>query len=164
MRWIGGYLGAMAIGAIMVAGLSGCTISTDSKTTTVTTTAPSSSTAGSPSAPSSSTTTSYTGTTSQGLPITFTATSDMVQSLNFGWRAKCTDGQVHTNTISLGSAPISDGSFSLGGTLNTGGVAHVEGKIDGDTASGELSRSRGSSFNTDCVATGISWEAHAGTG
>lgn len=163
MRSIGRHWKTVGIAAILAGSLSGCTVSSDSSTTTVTSTATVTS-----SAPATSTTPtstdSYTGTTSQGLPITFTASESEIVSLNFGWRATCADGQVHSNTISLGSAPIQDGSFSLGGTLNTGGVAHVEGKLNGSTASGTLSRAKGSAFGTDCVATGITWEAHAGTG
>ena len=105
----------------------------------------------------------YSGTTSQGLPISFAATPRAVLTVSFDWRARCADGQVHTNTIRLGGAPIQNGSFVIDGTLTTGGVAHVEGTVKGGSASGHLSRSKGSAFGTNCVATGISWKAHTGS-
>jgi hypothetical protein len=154
-----GTTALMAIGLV----LSGCGVDVHTggsvAPSTVTVTSPTAS----PS-PQTSGGVSYTGTTSQGLPISLAATSNAVLALRFGWRAHCEDGQIHSNTISLGSAPITDGSFTIDSTLETGGVAHVEGKIDGDTASGQLSRSKGSAFGTDCVATGIAWQAQAGSG
>jgi hypothetical protein len=104
----------------------------------------------------------FTGTTSQGLPISFTATPTAILSLNFDWTANCADGQTHTNTISAGGGPISQGSFSLGGILNTGGSFQVDGTVNGSTASGTLSRSGPSAFGTfDCTATGVTWQANA---
>jgi hypothetical protein len=144
----------MAI-AIVVAGVAGCGGSDDSTTTvTSTVTAPSGSTG----------VTTYTGTTEQGLPISFSATSDAVVEISFGWRAPCADGQVRSNSISLGGGPIHDETFSFGGVLETGGVAQVEGTIDGDTASGTFSRSKGTAFGIDCKVTDVSWEADAGAG
>ena len=105
---------------------------------------------------------SFVGTTSQNLPISFAATPSGVLTLSFDWRARCEDGQVHENTIRLGGAPIQKGSFVIDSTLETGGVAHVEGMVDGKTASGTLSRSKGSAFGTNCLATGISWSARSG--
>lgn len=107
------------------------------------------------------------GETSQGLPIRFEVDSGgYVTGVEFGWRARCADGEVHTNTIALGGTRIHYGVFSLGGTLETGGVAHVAGKFDGREAEGTLSRSRGSAFGTNCRATGIDWNAEVtpGTG
>jgi hypothetical protein len=132
----------------------------DSSTTTIITTAPTpTSSGGVPSGAQS-----FVGTTDQGQPISFTVLGSTVNSVRFGWTAKCDDGQVHSNTIALGSAPIADdGSFSVSGTLTTGGYGQVDGKIDGDNASGTLSRSKGSAFGTNCVASGVTWEAHAGS-
>ncbi len=102
---------------------------------------------------------SYVGVTSQGLPITFVVNPGSVSSVRFGWRARCADGEIHTNSIALDSARIHYGVFSLGGLLETGGIAHVDGRIKGSTASGTLSRKRGTAFGTNCRATGIRWHA-----
>jgi len=110
-------------------------------------------------APSGATT--YVGTTDQGREISFAATSSAVFDLSFGWSAPCADGKVRSNSIDLGGAAIHDGTFSFGGVLETGGVAQVEGKIDGDIASGTFSRSRGTAFGIDCKVTDVAWEAHA---
>lgn len=155
MRLIGWRSNAtafMAI-AIVVLGVAGCGGSDDSTTTTVT------STVTAPSSPDSAT--SYAGTTDQGLPVTIIATSNAVLEFSFGWRAHCADGQVRSNSISIGGAPIRDGSFSFDSVLETGGVAQVEGKIDEEGASGTLSRSKGTAFGVDCTATGIIWQALA---
>ncbi len=101
----------------------------------------------------------YTGTTDQGLPIALVVSKNAVTGVRFGWRARCQDGQVHTNSIALGGGPIRHGAFRVGGTLETGGVAHVAGSVNGPTASGHLSRSEGSAFGTNCRATGITWRA-----
>jgi hypothetical protein len=105
----------------------------------------------------------YSGTTSQGLPVSFAATHKAVLTVSFGWTARCEDGQVHTNTIRLGGAPIQNGSFVIDALLETGGVAHFEGTVEGSKASGHLSRSKGSAFGTNCLAAGISWKAHTGS-
>jgi hypothetical protein len=104
----------------------------------------------------------YAGTTSQGLPITFSVTPAGIESVRFGWRARCEDGLVHVNSIALGGARINDESFAMGGTLETGGVAHVTGSFTGSKASGVLSRSRGTAFGVNCRATGIRWSAEPG--
>lgn len=143
---------ALAAIALVGLGVIGCGGSDDSTTTvTSTVTAPS----GSASA------TSYAGTTDQGLPVTIIATSNAVLEFTFGWRAPCADGQERTNSIRIGGAPIRDGSFSFDSVLETGGVAEVEGEIDGDSASGTLSRSKGTAFGVNCKVTGVSWEADA---
>ncbi len=103
---------------------------------------------------------SYEGTTSQGLPISFTVTPTSVEDVFFGWRARCADGHVHTNGIVLGGTGIRDARFSVRGLLTTGGRAHVVGRLNGRNARGRLSRWAGSAFNTDCVARGIGWHAH----
>jgi hypothetical protein len=141
--------------AIVVLGVAGCGGSDDSTTTTVT------STVTAPPGPASAT--SYAGTTSQGLPVTIVATSNAVLEFTFGWRAPCDDGQVRSNSISIGGAPIRDGSFSFDSVLETGGVAQVEGEIDGGGASGTLSRSKGTAFGVNCKVTDVSWQADAGS-
>jgi hypothetical protein len=145
---------AFAAIAIVVLCVAGCGSSDDSATTTVTSTvtAP----------PGTASGTSYAGTTSQGLPVTIVATSNAVLEFSFGWRAPCADGQVRSNSISIGGAPIRDGSFTFDSVLETGGVAQVEGRIEGDSASGTLSRSQGTAFGVNCKVTGLDWEASAG--
>jgi hypothetical protein len=102
----------------------------------------------------------YSGKTSQGLPITFTVSpGGTISVVRFGWRARCEDGKVHTNTILLDGGPIRDRDFSVQGTLETGGVAGVRGRFEDGTASGTLWRAKGSAFGTNCVAKGIGWHA-----
>jgi hypothetical protein len=96
------------------------------------------------------------------LPVTIVATPSVVLEFSFGWRANCADGQVRSNSISIGGAPIRDGSFSFDSVLETGGVAQVQGEIDGDIASGTLSRSKGTAFGINCAVSGVDWEASAG--
>lgn len=140
--------------ALISLGIAGCGGS-DESTTTVTSTV----TVPSASAPAGAT--AYTGTTDQGLPVAIVATSDAVLEFRFGWRAPCADGQVRSNSISLGGGPIHDGTFSFGGVLETGGVAQVEGTISGDRASGTFSRSKGTAFGINCKVTDVSWQAEA---
>lgn len=101
----------------------------------------------------------YRGTTSQGLPIWFVVGQTSVEEVTFGWRAKCADGRIHTNSILLDGGPIRDRRFSVGGVLGTGGRARVSGRLSGDRASGRLSRWANSAFNTVCVARGVRWRA-----
>jgi hypothetical protein len=114
--------------------------------------------------PGGSGTTTYSGTTEQGLPFVFAATPSTVVQLTFAWRAPCADGQVRSNSIGLGTAPIQSGSFSFDSTLETGGVTQVEGAIQGDHASGTFSRSKGTSFGVDCAVSDVHWDAQAGSG
>jgi hypothetical protein len=103
----------------------------------------------------------YKGKTSQGLPITLTVSRTAVISVEFEWRARCADGQRHRNGISAGGGKISRRSFSIGGTLNTGGKVHVDGKLRGRVAWGHLSRWGPSAFGTfNCPARGVRWKAH----
>lgn len=102
----------------------------------------------------------YSGRTSQGLPISFMVDRTAVQYVSFRWRAKCVDGRVHTNGIALGGTRIRGRHFSVHGLLNTGGRARVSGKLSGGRARGRLSRWANSAFNTVCVARGIRWRAH----
>jgi hypothetical protein len=155
LRLIGRRLSATAFMAIVVVVLGGvgCGSSDDSTTTTVT------STITAPSGPAGAT--SYAGTTSQGLPVTMIATPNAVLEFTFGWRGRCADGQVRSNSIRIGGAPIRDGSFTFDSVLETGGVAQVEGKIEGNSVSGTLSRSKGTAFGVNCTVSGVSWQALA---
>jgi hypothetical protein len=137
---------------VSIAGCGGSNDSTPTVTSTVTVT--------SGSTPSAAQT--FSGTTDQGLPITLTATQDAVLSLTFGWRAPCDDGKERSNSIRIGGAPLRDGSFSFDSVLETGGVAQVDGKIEGNSASGTLSRSKGTAFGVDCEVTGVAWQVSAG--
>jgi hypothetical protein len=94
----------------------------------------------------------------------FSATPSAVVQLSFEWRAPCADGRERSNGIRLGAASIQDGSFSFDSTLQTGGVAQVEGAIQGDRASGTFSRSKGTSFGIDCQISGVHWDARTGSG
>lgn len=147
---------ATIFAAMAVAGLggAGCGVEVGGdETTTVTSTV---------TAPSgSSVATTFSGTTEQGLPISFAATENAVLDLTFDWRAPCADGQVRSNSIGLGGTSIHNGTFSFGGVLETGGVAQVEGQIDGDRASGTFSRSRGTAFGIDCKVADVAWQARA---
>ena len=115
-------------------------------------------------APGTPSATTYSGTTEQGLPFVFGATSSAVVELTFDWRAPCADGEVRSNSIRLGGAPIQNGSFSFDSTLETGGVTQVEGEIQGDRASGSFSRSKGTSFGIDCEISDVHWDARADSG
>lgn len=106
----------------------------------------------------------YVGRTSQGLPIELEVGATSIQYVAFGWRARCADGRVHTNTIGLGGAPIHHRRFSVFGVLTTGGRGRVRGKLTGERASGRLSRWAGSAFRTACVARGVRWRAHLSRG
>jgi hypothetical protein len=114
--------------------------------------------------PGASSTTTYSGTTEQGLPFVFSATQSSVVQLSFEWRAPCADGRMRSNGIRLGAASIRNGSFSFDSTLQTGGIAQVEGAIHGDRASGTFSRSKGTSFGIDCRISGVHWDARAASG
>ena len=103
----------------------------------------------------------FVGTTSQGLPISFIVTPTSVESIQFAWRAVCSDSQTHSNTIFLGSASIRSGSFSTSGELNTGASSAVSGHVSGRIATGQLSRSGPSAFDTSCYATDVRWSAQA---
>lgn len=148
---------AVACAAALLAGsiLAGCAGLGDTTTTVISPPA---------AAPGGSDTTTYAGTTEQGLPFAFAATPSTVVQLTFDWRAPCADGHVRSNSIRLGAASIQNGSFSFDSRLETGGVTQVDGKIQGDRASGTFSRSRGTSFGIDCEISGVHWDAQAAPG
>jgi hypothetical protein len=135
--------------------LAGCAGFGDSTTTIVSPTV---------TVPATSGATTYSGTTEQGLPFVFGATPSSVVELTFDWRAPCADGEVRSNSIRLGRAPIQNGSFSFDSTLETGGVTQVEGAIQGDRATGTFSRSKGTSFGIDCEISDVQWDARADSG
>ena len=106
---------------------------------------------------------SYVGATSQGLPVALEVGPTTVRAFYYRWRALCEDGQTHENGIILDEPTlISEGRFSYDRILTTGARAEVSGQLSGSTASGTLSRSGGSAFNTDCVARDITWQARLG--
>ncbi len=144
-----------AASLLSILALAGCGASSKSVTRTV------DSSPGVPSAAVTSSQRDFVGTTSQGLPISFTVTPTSVGSIRFVWRAVCSDDQTHSNTIILGSASITSGHFSTSGTLNTGASSAVSGEVRGRTATGHLSRSGPSAFGTDCAAAHVRWSAQA---
>jgi hypothetical protein len=147
-----GMVAALLLSILTVAGCGG---STKTVTRTV---------GSSPAAPSAQVTSlprDFVGTTSQGLPISFTVTSTSVESIQFAWRALCSDGQTHSNTIALGGASIASGNFSASGRLDTGASSALSGHVSGRTATGQLSRSGPSAFGTNCSATDVRWSAQA---
>jgi hypothetical protein len=102
----------------------------------------------------------YTGTTSQGLPILIAVSRTAVRSVLFRWRGRCGDGKAHTNAILLrGRAQVHRGHFSLGGQLESGGSARVSGEIEGTRASGTFSRRGANASGVSCVVKGIRWDA-----
>lgn len=63
----------------------------------------------------------YTGSTSQGLPISIAVSRAEVRTVVFRWRGKCGDGRGHANTVILrGRARVRHGHFSLGARLDSG--------------------------------------------
>lgn len=102
----------------------------------------------------------YTGDTSQDLPISIAVSQTEVRSVVFRWRGRCGDGRTHANTVILrGRARVRHGRFSLGARLDSGGSARVSGRLDGDHASGTLSRVGASISGTRCTVKEISWHA-----
>jgi hypothetical protein len=102
----------------------------------------------------------YTGTTSQDLPITITVQRATVRSVYFRWRGRCSDGKTHTNTLYLGGrAEVHHGRFSLKGRLDSGGSSRVSGHLKGVHASGVLSRTGASASGVRCAVKGIEWHA-----
>lgn len=102
----------------------------------------------------------YSGTTSQDLPIFIGVSRAAVRSVYFRWRGRCGDGKAHTNAILLqGRARVHRRHFSLGGQLETGGSARISGRIEGVQASGTLSRTGESASGAKCAVRGIRWHA-----
>jgi hypothetical protein len=102
----------------------------------------------------------YTGDTSQGLPISLAVSRAEVRSVVFRWRDRCGDGETHVNTVILrGRARVRHGRFSMGARLDSGGSARVSGRLDGDHASGMLSRLGASVSGARCAVKKIRWHA-----
>ncbi|HZI74165.1 MAG TPA: hypothetical protein VFD73_09115, partial [Gemmatimonadales bacterium] len=102
----------------------------------------------------------YTGVTSQGLPIFVTVSRTAVRSAFFRWRGICSDGREHTSAVLLhGRAQVHRGHFSLGGQLDSGGSARVTGQVKNTQASGTLSRTGASRSGARCEVSGITWQA-----
>lgn len=106
----------------------------------------------------------YTGSTDQELPIFISVGQRAIRSVFFRWRARCADGELHTNSVSFRGGPIRRGRFAFSSTLETGGSVHMAGRIRGSRASGTLSRRGPSAFGgTRCPANEIRWRVR-GTG
>jgi hypothetical protein len=104
----------------------------------------------------------YTGTTSQGLPIVLSVRGTAVRSVLFRWRQRCDDGKTHTNATALeGRSKVRHGRFLLKGRLNSGGTASVSGKLKGANASGTLLRTGPSAAGAKCPVERIKWNARA---
>jgi hypothetical protein len=102
----------------------------------------------------------YTGTTSQGLPIVIRVGPTTVRSVLFRWRGRCGDGKAHTSTVILrGRTRVRRGRFALGGRLDSGGSARVSGRLEGVRASGTLSRNGASASGAECGVKGVGWQA-----
>jgi hypothetical protein len=102
----------------------------------------------------------YTGDTSQDLPISITVSRTEVKSVVFRWRGRCGDGETHMNTVILrGGARVRHGRFSMEARLDSGGTARVSGRLNGDHASGTLSRVGASVSGTRCTVKEIRWHA-----
>jgi hypothetical protein len=102
----------------------------------------------------------YTGVTSQDLPIFIAVSRTAVRSVFFRWRGRCDDGKTHTNTVILqGRARVHRRRFSLGGRLDSGGTARISGELDGVRASGTLTRTGMSASGPRCVVKKIRWHA-----
>ena len=103
----------------------------------------------------------YSGTTSQNLPIIVTVGIARIRSVYFRWRAMCSDGRVHTNSVLLLGERVRRGRFSFGSVLNSGGSVHVSGAIRDTLASGVLSRTGTTGSGARCSAKRIEWHARA---
>ncbi len=104
----------------------------------------------------------YTGTTSQGLPIVLSVRGATVRSVLFRWRQRCDDGKTHTNaTVLEGRAQVRHGRFVLKGQLDSGGTARVSGKLKDTHASGTLFRRGSSASGARCAVEEIKWNARA---
>ncbi len=102
----------------------------------------------------------YTGVTSQGLPIFVSVGHTAVRSVLFRWRGRCGDGRAHTSTIVLrGGARVHRGRFSLAGELGSGGSARVSGRLKDARASGTLLRTGKSASGARCTVKKIKWHA-----
>ncbi len=102
----------------------------------------------------------YTGTTSQGLPISIAVNRAETRTVVFRWRGRCGDGRVHANAVILrGRARVRHGRFSLGARLDSGGSARVSGRLHADHASGTLSRVGASISGTSCTVKNVRWHA-----
>jgi hypothetical protein len=103
----------------------------------------------------------YSGYTSRGQAVSFTVSGSTVTNILFVWTAVCSNGQSHSNTISAGSATLRGNSFTLTAAFPSSPTTLAvtfRGVISGRSAYGTFSRSGGSSFDTNCSASG-SWTA-----
>lgn len=103
----------------------------------------------------------YSGTTSQGLPIVVTLSRTAVRTVYFRWQVRCGDGRTHTNSVFLRGGRVRRGRFSFERALDSGGSVQVSGRIKGVHASGTLSRTGRSVFGANCAVREIGWHARA---
>jgi hypothetical protein len=104
----------------------------------------------------------YQGETSQalGLVLRITTTGKELTTIEFAWKATCANGQTHEARIELGPARVHAGSFSISGTLNTGGHASISGHLIRGLWRGQLARSGPSDFGSSpCDVSGVTWKA-----
>ena len=104
----------------------------------------------------------YRGRTSQGLPLAFriTTTGKELTAIEFEWKATCANGQTHEAPIEAGPARLRSGSFSIHGTLNTGGHVSISGHLIPGGARGQLARSGPSDFGpSPCDVSDVAWTA-----
>ncbi len=101
----------------------------------------------------------YSGVTSQNLPVFVSVSRTAIRSIAFRWRARCSDGRLHTNTVSLRGERVRRGRFSFGGVLDSGGSAHVSGRIEGTRIFGTLSRTGTTVAGVRCSTRGVRWRA-----
>jgi hypothetical protein len=107
----------------------------------------------------------YVGRTSQGEPISFlVGAGQVVNSIQFTWKAKCADGTVRANVILLGGTRLAGNTFSTSGSLNTGGVSAIAGVFQSATASGSFSRTGSTSFGVNCTDNAVGWTARVKAG
>jgi hypothetical protein len=102
----------------------------------------------------------YTGVTSQNLPIVISVSRTAIRSAFFRWHGVCSDGKEHTSTVVIrGRSQVHHGRFSLSGALRHGGSARIAGKIKARRASGTLSRTGATASSARCEINGIGWSA-----
>jgi len=102
----------------------------------------------------------YSGTTSQGLPIVITVGRTEVRSVFFRWRGICSDGKEHSSAVYIqAAADVHRGRFSLGGELDTGGSARISGRLKDLRAWGTLSRAGTIASGARCTVKEIRWHA-----
>jgi hypothetical protein len=103
----------------------------------------------------------YAGTTSQNLPVSFTAAKHKVTSIEIGWRATCSDGQTRTSSSNFGTAtyPIHKRKFTATATFTNGAHATFKGRLKGKHAHGTYNRSGPITPGVTCATGTFDWSA-----